>query len=806
MQLSFKLLDYDTNSPLANKQVEIRNIDKQEVYPSKNSDNRGIVAFCIKENERADFFSINLLNDKVYFSTPFNLAKDYIQATNSKIDSKDLTKKLFTPNNYQNKYAKVYFKARISLLFDGFNLKILKGENIIESFVARSGNPKDNNLQTSDINIATSTYINPVTKEKNIMYFYYDKDNTQSKYGAIPQGIYYINLANIIESKSNIESKENSPFEIGKTWGKYYTKIYTDKECKNNKVCINTNTKIDSIESNDNIESRTINKEFYLYSINSNNEFGSIGSIGVNNSFFDKIINFSSDSINTQEGIELKVEYNKHSNITIDFITPTLNNIFPLNLSQQELQEAKEYLSNSTFAPGTYIELEAKGLQGNKNVKWQYEVEYIQDNKIIKDSNNPYTINDISNYANNQIYERIGFYLPTERTTQDFTSYKVIVQVIDSSTLNILGSITLDMSFKVIQSDTRYDLLNTLNTNNTNSTNKILKAYNKLDSINSLQEAVEFLKINIKQKDTLYNNNFKRYNKKDSMGDYIYNVLLDYFKIYPQLAGKIAYIYYIYDLVDDDFIDNVKEDNGEYVRDREKFINMMIEIFEKETYKPSFSNNKFFFLDAYNILFKYPSQDNVIEFRKDFIQNLIKVICDNENLPLKRVEFFEIKFKDIMKEKSILNGSYNKKIIQINTLHITNGNDNFQDRILYPASYDDIRDILSNNVTFTNLMNTIFHEIRHFYIEQKYPNFINRCILQSYLWHSSFFYISMDTRIENTIFGEIYKQCGKNNKDANNVNCKIGNYQNVYEIQPNERDPRYVAAHIIKQLQQKGLI
>ncbi|MGX2973424.1 hypothetical protein ACWIX0_14205, partial [Helicobacter sp. T3_23-1059] len=84
--------------------------------------------------------------------------------------------------------------------------------------------------------------------------------------------------------------------------------------------------------------------------------------------------------------------------------------------------------------------------------------------------------------------------------------------------------------------------------NDTNSQQDRLTYFNKLEHIYNLAEAVAFLKtcqINI---ETLSKQNKKRYEEKDFKGKLIYNAQDDFLEQNPQIACKIAYIYYRFDL------------------------------------------------------------------------------------------------------------------------------------------------------------------------------------------------------------------------------------------------------------------
>ena len=172
-------------------------------------------------------------------------------------------------------------------------------------------------------------------------------------------------------------------------------------------------------------------------------------------------------------------------------------------------------------------------------------------------------------------------------------------------------------------------------------------------------------------------------------------------------------------------------------------------------------------------------------------------MSQNFNLPLERVKFYNQTLRKIRKQKTISDGYYVNKEIYINKLYIKRGNHNFYDLKKYPSpKYDEVRDFLAQKVTFMQLLDTIFHELRHFYIEQ----FIAEPLengqatfdsLLKYLAISESFYI-----YDGYVFDSFYKICYK--YDSKSVGCKKNNEQDIYEIQPNERDPRYVATQIIE--------
>ena len=91
----FKLIikDYDLLTPLKNKEIQITNIDSKQCYESKITTANGEVIFEIPQNERGDFFSVELINDDDYEINPYYLAKEsnnvYIQSPHSQESNQD---------------------------------------------------------------------------------------------------------------------------------------------------------------------------------------------------------------------------------------------------------------------------------------------------------------------------------------------------------------------------------------------------------------------------------------------------------------------------------------------------------------------------------------------------------------------------------------------------------------------------------------------------------------------------------------------------------------------------------------------
>ncbi|MBR2148077.1 MAG: hypothetical protein IJ965_01355, partial [Campylobacter sp.] len=209
------------------------------------------------------------------------------------------------------------------------------------------------------------------------------------------------------------------------------------------------------------------------------------------------------------------------------------------------------------FAPGTYIELEAKlhdNVESNTSLQWGYIALHNElELQSFIESKRAYPlqyINDESQHFHTQnIYNKIGFYLPLQE-------YAYIVVFASTSKIDVYKDtyLIINTDFKVgkdsnngvieskreEQSDEQKAIYNQTSINN-------LQAWNKLQCICNVKEAVDFLRANEARLNELYQNNKTRYNQKDSGGNLIYDVWFDYFRIHPSLAGKIAYIYYRFD-------------------------------------------------------------------------------------------------------------------------------------------------------------------------------------------------------------------------------------------------------------------
>ncbi|HFN3251446.1 TPA: hypothetical protein ACHDL2_001706, partial [Campylobacter jejuni] len=322
---------------------------------------------------------------------------------------------------------------------------------------------------------------------------------------------------------------------------------------------------------------------------------------------------------------------------------------------------------NASFAPGTYIELQLEK-ESDKKLKWAFvECESKEKlNLLLHDCNgyidekNLKVLFENDDLIYNESYEDniLSFCLPINRSNepkediQDYKYYIVLFAYSSEKTIPSLEDfhIVIDMSFRVgvgrdedvkeskLRNDFNSDIIQT-------------------NCIFSVLEAVEFLKAcqSFKEKAKETNN-------------------YEFFKNYPQLAGKIAYIYYRFDLANEKFIKSVS-DGDKYLKEREKFVKKFIDVY---------SDEKFFIIPSYKAKFSEfsnKSDEEKIMFFQEFLEDLVKAFDIEPPIPTIYKEF-----------KQYNNGSYNsvgKKALYLNLK-------NKEEQIL----------------------STFFHEFRHFYIDK----------------------------------------------------------------------------------------
>ncbi|HDV7441200.1 TPA: hypothetical protein RJ297_001633 [Campylobacter jejuni] len=202
------------NASISIKGYDHEKLIKQNVLKLKTNKEGKIRFDREKDFSNCHSFKVRLEDNKAYLAKPLQ-------------DSK----RIF--NNYINHKIGLIlrFKNKDYFKYDGFYLHHFKGKDLIASYMARSGVAKANNLKPSNKQIAFSFYQDIKDKTTNKKaYFYYDDESIKDKFGSLPEGKYYFKI-NEINYNKQPDFLKDYPFSIGKTWGKYCVRLYTDKEC-----------------------------------------------------------------------------------------------------------------------------------------------------------------------------------------------------------------------------------------------------------------------------------------------------------------------------------------------------------------------------------------------------------------------------------------------------------------------------------------------------------------------------------------------------------------------------------------------
>ncbi|WP_337195709.1 hypothetical protein [Campylobacter sp. B0100352/1] len=733
------------NKPIANAKIIIKGFKHDEalrvVNLKRRSDEKGKIRFD-KEKYFSDCYSfkVKLDEEEAYFPTPIQNAK-----------------RIF--NNYtEHKIGLILkFKAKDHLVYDGFNVYHYKGNDLINSYIARSGTAKADNEKRSKKQIANYFYPNNNSKSGKA-YFYYDDESIQDKFGTLPEGMYYLKI-NEIAKDIQPSFLKDYPFEIGQTWGKYCVRLYTDKECSKTSKEVKTKEDQNKKDKKNKKEQSIIKDNLYLYSINERGEFGSSGSIGMAQSELLENLSKQVKFIRSEkEGIvSLKVEYPKKEKSKLKFIKTT----------EWDLDEDEDIVSaekgaeiivdeKANFAPGTYLEYEVHGLKDDVNIVWalaqiqneerlqrilegKENLEF-KDVKFLKDESKYFhECWEMDDEEKEEEFNKIGFSLPLTRANEEeFDKYYALVFAYeDKNKFKRLPNLNdaykiIDMSFRVGwgRDDQVKELFTREELKNTN-----IYHLNRQQSINSIEEANWFLRACLKNQE-----------KRD---------FFTYLRIYPQFAGKIAYIYYRFDIVNKGLLASVSEKDKEaYLRDRDfKYINTIVNEILPSEYKDGKSFNQFH-TDLLN------NKNRDLKECKDFLKALTQTLCKRFDLPLEKVIFYNEK-----PSGSLSFGSYEDNEVRLNQYIM--------------------------KAYFKEFAKTVFHECRHFYIEKHYS--YNMDALGRYIFYSEKAYIN-----EKIIFDKFNRICDPSENYL--VGCNIGSTQDAYEIQPNERDPRYVETFIGRNL------
>lgn len=282
-----KALESNAKTPIVNAEIQLENINLgQKVI----TDSKGIAYFEVDETQKLKPFRAKLIH-KDYQETPIS---DRVIILNSL--------------KRREKPLELRFRGKLWLLFNGDSLSIMLGKDtILKSYTAYSGkalNPQEAQILQQEHNYTNFvTYTNKGLFSDETLHFCLDKDWQKEKdKGAIPEGIYYIDINNIKDSWSVFSENK-----FGKN-----TKIYTNKDC--------TNT----------LESNTQRENFYLHG---GDKYGNAGGIDLakeDTSFFNYLATLKAthiyDSIYTTREekcvLKLVVEYESRLNIS---------NIAPIN-------------------------------------------------------------------------------------------------------------------------------------------------------------------------------------------------------------------------------------------------------------------------------------------------------------------------------------------------------------------------------------------------------------------------------------------------------------------------------------------
>ncbi|AJD06383.1 hypothetical protein UPTC16712_0873 [Campylobacter lari RM16712] len=650
------------NASISIKGYDHEKLIKQSVLRLKTNKEGKIRFDKEKDFSSCHSFKVRLEDNKAYLAKPLQ-------------DSK----RIF--NNYINHKIGLIlrFKNKDYFKYDGFYLYHFKGKDLIASYMARSGVAKADNLKPSNKQIAFSFYqdIKDKTTKKKA-YFYYDDESIKDKFGSLPEGKYYFKI-NEIHYNKQPDFLKDYPFSIGKTWGKYCVRLYTDKECSKSFKEI-------EISNPNNEKGKSKNKEsmskgdLYLYNINEKGEFGSNGSIGiVNGVLFEDLLKHLSYIVNEEELLcELEVKYPQKLNNKIIFASDNID-------------------LNTSFAPGTYISLQLEK-ESDKKLKWAFvECESKEKlNLLLHDCNgyidekNLKVLFENDDLIYNESYEDniLSFCLPINRNNepkediQDYKYYIVLFAYSSEKTIPNLEDhyIIIDMSFRVGVGDddsVREGVLG----GKIPSDTKYLKQWLDLNLIANFNDAYNFLL---------------------SLFLYIDQFSIEKLKTYPQLAGKIAYIYYRFDLAKIYFqvksTKNMQIKYGDYFQDIIYYENTIKKTIQKYNYNP----NK-----------NYPIT---------YWEKLIEEIYNQFKLNIK-TEF-------ISSDDNSLFGFYNqdKTIIEININNIENTEE---------------------------MLKTIIHEIRHAYMHQKKPN---NDVLQHYIYYSNqyIYFNKTDQKFGNKTIPDVY--------------------------------------------------
>lgn len=241
-------------------------------------------------------------NGEAIFTLPLNANQFKFEVFDERFYKEAKNNMVRTTNSYNNTNSTISLNllSKLSLYFNGKELYINNGNQVIDYFRAYSGNALSiEEKEDLKKQYGYENFVSYKEKENTVSYFCLDKGWQKEKdKGAIPEGVYYININKSTDNKqSGIRTYNNTWYSLSRTkegkkqWGKYNLPIYTDKEC--------TNT----------IESTTQRDNFYLHG---GDKYGNAGGIDLAkemDSFVTSLQRFSNQAKDDKLSIKLLVGY-----------------------------------------------------------------------------------------------------------------------------------------------------------------------------------------------------------------------------------------------------------------------------------------------------------------------------------------------------------------------------------------------------------------------------------------------------------------------------------------------------------------
>ncbi|AAP76832.1 glycine zipper family protein [Helicobacter hepaticus] len=238
IHFQIQALDEYTRIPIENAKLQLQNVNLGQ---ESITNTQGLATFMIKESEYLKPFMAKLIHNNYQECPIFDRS--------------------IIPNAYRSakKPLELRFLGKIHCYFNGKELYINNGNKAIDYFNAYSGNALSLGEKEELIKqYGYESFVSYKDNQNKISYFCLDKEwQKQKDKGAIPDGIYYIDINKSKNDKSSgirMVSKRDRQIQ----WGKYNIPIYTNKEC--------TNT----------IESTTQRNNFYIHGGESYGDNGGI--------------------------------------------------------------------------------------------------------------------------------------------------------------------------------------------------------------------------------------------------------------------------------------------------------------------------------------------------------------------------------------------------------------------------------------------------------------------------------------------------------------------------------------------------